>query len=92
VRARVAVDGVDGFAQVGGDRVGGGDGMRAGLDLDRAIAAGCFHELADGPAGVLLDPAADGQGGEDDGEMSLDGVAQVVLDGPGLQVAFGHPE
>jgi hypothetical protein len=66
--------------------------MQAGLDLDRAIAAGCFHELADGPAGVLLDPAADGQGGEDDGEMSLDGVAQVVLDGPGLQVAFGHPE
>jgi hypothetical protein len=37
----------------------------AGLDLDGAVAAGGFDELADGPAGLVLDPPADGQRGED---------------------------
>ena len=45
----------------------------------------------DQPVGVL-DPAADGQGGEHDGQVGFDGVAFAVVDGPGLQVALGHPE
>jgi hypothetical protein len=35
---------------------------------------------------------ADSQSGEHDGQVRLDGVAGVVVDGPGLQVVFGHPE
>src|SRR6185437_4987884 len=66
--------------------------MGSGLDLDGAVAAGCFHEFADGPAGAVFDPAADGEGGEDDGQVGFDGVAQVVVDGPGLQVVLGHAE
>jgi hypothetical protein len=62
------------------------------LDLDGAVAAGCLDELADGPAGDLLDPAADGQGSEHDGQVRFDRVAFAVVDGPGLQVALGHPE
>ena len=63
-----------------------------GLDLDGAVAAGGLDEFADGPAGLVLDPAADRHGGEDDGQVGFDGVALVVVDGPGLEVAFGHPE
>jgi Bacterial regulatory proteins, tetR family len=41
----VAVDGVEGLAQVVGERVGGGDGLPSGLDLDGAVAAGCLDEF-----------------------------------------------
>ena len=34
----------------------------------------------------VLDPAADRQGGEDDGQVGLDRVARAVVDGAGLQV------
>jgi hypothetical protein len=34
-------------AEVAGQRIGGGDGVRAGLDLDGAVTAGCFDEFAD---------------------------------------------
>ena len=81
-------DRFEGVAEVVGERVGGGDGVRAGLDFDGAVAAGGPDEFADGPAGLVLDPAADRQGGEDDGQVSFDRVAQVVVDGPGLQVAL----
>jgi hypothetical protein len=40
----------------------------------------------------MLEPAADRQGGEHDREVGFDGVAFAVVDRPGLQVAFGHPE
>jgi hypothetical protein len=30
--------------------------------------------------------------GEHDAEVSFDGVAGAVVDGPGLQVVLGHPE
>ena len=50
-----------------GQGVGGGDGVLAGLDCDGAVAAGGLDEFADGPAGLVLDPAADGQCCEDDG-------------------------
>ena len=42
--------------------------------------------FADGPAGLVLDPPADGQGDEDDGQVRFDGVPQVVVDGAGLLV------
>jgi hypothetical protein len=88
VCSRWAVNLAEGCPEVGGQRVGGGDGMPSGLDLEGAVAAGGLDELADGPAGLVLDPAADRQGREDDGQVGLDRVAEVVVDGPGLQVAF----
>ena len=87
-----AADGVEGLAEVVGERVGGGDGLLSGLDLNGAVAAGGLDEFPDRPAGLRLDPPADGEGGEDDGEVGLDGVALAVVDGPGLQVAFRHAE
>jgi hypothetical protein len=42
-----AGDGVEGLAEIVGEGVGGGDGARAGLDLDGAVAAGGADELAD---------------------------------------------
>ena len=68
---------VEGLAEVVGEGVGGGDGVLAGLDLDGAVAAGGPDELPDGPAGLVLDPAADGQGGEHDGQVGFDRVALV---------------
>jgi hypothetical protein len=50
-----------------------------GLDLDGAVTAGGGDELPYGPAGLVLDPAADGQGGEDDGQVGLDRVARVAF-------------
>ena len=58
----------------------------SGLDLNGAVATGGLDEFPDRPAGLCLDPAADGKGGEDDGQVGLDGVARAVVDGPGLQV------
>jgi hypothetical protein len=65
--------------------------MPPGL-VEGAVAAGGLSEFADGPFGLVLDPAADCQCREDDGQVGLDRVAQVVIDGPGLQVVLGHPE
>jgi hypothetical protein len=50
-----------------GDGVGGGDELRSGLDLDGLASASGPDELADGPAGSVLDPVADCERGEDDG-------------------------
>ncbi len=60
VRTWIAVDLVEGLAEVVGQGLGGGDGLGSGLDLDGAVAAGGFHEFADGPASLVLDEAADG--------------------------------
>ena len=38
VRTRLTVDAVEGFAEVGGQGVGGGDGVVSGLDFDGAVA------------------------------------------------------
>jgi hypothetical protein len=92
VRIRMAVDAVEGFAEVGGQGVGGGDGVLTGLDADGAVAAGGSDELADGPAGLGFDPAADRQGGEHDGQVGLYRVPLVVVDRAGLQVVLGHAE
>lgn len=47
VRCGIAVDAVEGFLEVGGQRVGGGDDVITGLDLDSAVAAGGPDELPD---------------------------------------------
>jgi hypothetical protein len=60
----------------------------AGADLHGAVAAGGANELPDGPAGAVLDESGDGQGGEDDREAGLDGVALAVTDGPCPQVGL----
>jgi pimeloyl-ACP methyl ester carboxylesterase len=81
------VDAVEGLAEVVGHGVGG-DETLAGFDLDGSVAAGCFHEFPDRPAGLVLDPAADSQGGEHNGQVGFDRVALAVVDGPGLQVVL----
>lgn len=45
-----------------------------------------LDELADGPTGLVLDPSAERESREDDGQMGPDRVAQVVVDGPGLRI------
>ena len=72
--------------------VSGGEDVVVGLDLNGAVTPGGLHEFADGPAGPVLYPAGDGQGGEHDGQVGFDRVPGAVVDGPGLQVALGHPE
>ena len=62
------------------------------LGSDGAVAARGADEFLDAPTGLVLDPVADSQGGEDDVEVRLDGFAGVVVDRPGLQVVLGHPE
>jgi hypothetical protein len=42
-----AGDGVEGLAEVVGERVGGGDGLPSGLDLYGAVGAGGLDEFAD---------------------------------------------
>jgi len=46
------VDGVEGLAEVVGQRVGGGDRVLSGLDPDDAVAAGGLDEFPDRPAGL----------------------------------------
>jgi hypothetical protein len=41
---------------------------------------------------LVFDPRADGQGGDHDAQMGLDRLADVVIDGPGLQAMLGHSE
>jgi hypothetical protein len=71
------VDGAEGLAEVVGDWIGGGQDVLAGLDLDLAVAAGGLDELPDRPAGLRLDPAADGQGGEHDSEVGSKASGQI---------------
>jgi hypothetical protein len=42
-----AGDGVEGLAEVVGERVGGGEGLPSGLDLDGAVAARGLHVFPD---------------------------------------------
>jgi hypothetical protein len=65
--------------------------VTAGVDLDGAVATQGADEFLDCLAGPALDPVGDGQGGEHDGEVGVDGFAFVVIDRPGSQVVFGHP-
>ena len=74
---------------------GGGGWCGAGLGGDLVAGDGDGHvpegsevldELLDGHAGAVLQVASDGQGGEDDGEVGLDGVPLSVEHGSGLEV------
>jgi hypothetical protein len=49
----------------------------AGLDFDGAVAAGGADESSDRLASADFDPAADREGGEHDGQLRVDRVAQV---------------
>ena len=82
------LDECEGVAEVGREWVFGGEDVLAGADLDGAVAAGGADELLDGPAGAALDEPGDGQGGEDDREVGLDGVPLAVVDRPGPQVVL----
>ena len=84
MRSGRPLDGGEGLVQVLGDGVGRGDGVLAGPDLDGAVAPGGLDEFSDAPAGLLLDPAGHGQRGEHDAQVRVDGLAFVVVDGPGL--------
>ena len=81
-----------GVAQVGLERVLGGEDVLAGADLDGAVVAGSADELPYGPAGAVLDEPGYGQGREDDGQMCLDGVPLAMVDRPCPEVRLGHPE
>ena len=49
VRSGIVVDAAEGLVDVSGQRVGGGDLLVSGLDLDGAVAAGGADEFPDGP-------------------------------------------
>jgi hypothetical protein len=55
-----ALDRVDGVCEVLGQWVFSRDGLLAGFDLDRAVAACGADEFLDGPTGLVLDPPGDG--------------------------------
>jgi hypothetical protein len=63
-----------------GERVSGGEDLAAGFDLDGAVALCGAYEFLDAPTGLVLDPVADGQRGEDDREVGFDRFAGVVVD------------
>ena len=63
------MDPAEDFVKFAGQWVSGGEDVVSGLDLDGAVAAGDPDEFLNGPAGALLDRAADGQGGEHDGQV-----------------------
>ncbi len=63
-------------------RSGGRSAPSSGnVDGDGAVAACGGDQASDGPAGGGLQPAGHGKGCGDDGQMGLDGLAQVVVDG-----------
>ena len=82
-------DVVEGLAQVGWERVFGDEGVLAGLDLDGAVVTGGPDEFPDRPAGPGLDPAADGQRREHDGQVGLDGVRLAVMTGLACRSCLG---
>jgi hypothetical protein len=51
-----------------------------------------LENLVDAQPGACLGLAGDGQGGEHDGQVSLDAVFEAVEHGPGGQIRLGHPE
>jgi hypothetical protein len=65
--------------------------LSCGADLDGAVAACGSPEFYYAPPGLVFDPVADRQCGEHN-RVGFDRLAFVVIDRPGLQVVFGHPE
>ena len=60
----------EGFAEVVGYGVGGGEGSLSGADRDCAVAAPGTDEFLDAPAWLVLDPVADRQSGEHDAQVA----------------------
>src|SRR5215211_9142682 len=83
VSSGCVLDGADGGSGVIVEGCSGVEDVVAGLDGDAAVAAQGLHEFPDRPAGLAFEPVADGEGGNHDGEVGLDGVAFVVVDRPG---------
>ena len=86
------VDVVEGLGEVGWERVSGCEGVSGDVDGDGAVAACGGDQASDGPAGGGLQPAGHGKGCSDDGQVGLDGLAQVVVDGACSQVGLGHAQ
>lgn len=78
--------------EIGGQWVGGGDGLLGGLDLNGEVAAGGSDEMFDNAAGVVLDRAGCGQHREHDVQVALGRSHVAGLDRSGLQVVLGHAE
>jgi hypothetical protein len=74
------VDLGEGFGEVIGRGLSGGQGLSTGLDRDSAVAARSTHEFLDAPTGLGLNPLGYGQGGEHDRQVGVDGVAGAVVD------------
>ena len=83
--------GEDGFG-FGGEPWLGLDGLAGDGDRDAPEGSKCLHEALDADAGLVLQVARDGEGGEHDGEVGLDRFAFAVEDRAGLEVSLGHPE
>jgi hypothetical protein len=67
-----------------GGLAGPGTGVRAGerVAVDGEDVGAEPGRFPDRPAGSRFDPPGDGEGGEDDRQVGLDGVALAVVDGP----------
>src|SRR4051794_27319674 len=76
-RSKIAIR-VEGIGEVRGERVASGNGVRARLALDGAVAACCPYQLLDAPAGVTLDEPANGEGSDRDCHVWVDALAFVV--------------
>ena len=68
---------MEGLGEVGWERVGGYEGVSGDVDSNGAVAACSVDQASDGPTGGGLQPTGHGQGGGDDGQVGLDGLAQV---------------
>ena len=61
----------DGFDEVGWRRSGGSQGLAAGLDRDRSVAASGAYEFLDTSAGLVFDPVRYSHGGQHDAGLGL---------------------
>jgi hypothetical protein len=87
---RGVVDLGEGLLEFVGRGIGAGDAVGAGLDLDCPLAAGGADELADGPAGGVLDPAADGQGGESPAASMSFWLVSEIMPASATMVTAAH--
>ena len=83
---------MEGLGEVGWEGVSGCEGVSGDVDGDGAVAACGGDQASDGPAGGGLQPAGHGKGCGDDGQVGLDGLAQVVVDGACSQVGLEHTQ
>src|ERR1700741_1140314 len=70
----------------------GREGLGGAVDDDGGAAqrSELFDELADGQPGPLLDGVGDGQGGEHDGQVRLDGLPHAVEHRSSIEIGLRH--